>query len=246
MERSFETIERLILRKIILQKNRNMPSNYKEIFEYNEKWIAEKLATNPNYFKHLSIEQKPNYLFIGCSDSRVDPDTFTGLQIGDVFVHRNVSNIVNPIDLNVASVIQYAVINLKVKHIIVCGHYGCGGIKAAMEEKGIGKNSPWLQIIKDIYRIHKTELEKIKDEQKRYDRLVELNVIEQTENVMELDCIQSLKETPDYPKIHAWVFDMRSGKILDMDSKLEKSSTHVESSNLSQRVFSFVKKVFNK
>ena len=132
-----------------------MASSYQEIFEYNEKWIEEKTATNPNYFHNLSIEQKPDYLFIGCSDSRVDPDTSTGLKIGDVFVHRNVSNIVNPIDLNVASVIQYAIINLKVKHIIVCGHYGCGGIKAAMEEEGIGKNSPWLQIIKDIHRMHK-------------------------------------------------------------------------------------------
>ncbi|HUH26155.1 MAG TPA: carbonic anhydrase [Flavobacterium sp.] len=141
-----------------------MSSSYKEILAYNEKWIAEKTASNPDFFNELCVEQKPDYLFIGCSDSRVDPDIFTGLHLGDVFVHRNVSNIVNPIDLNVASVIQYAITNLKVKHIIVCGHYGCGGIKAAMEEKGIGKNSPWLQIIKDIYRIHKTELEKIKDE----------------------------------------------------------------------------------
>lgn len=223
-----------------------MTSSYQEIFEYNEKWIAEKLAVNPNYFNNLSIEQKPNYLFIGCSDSRVDPDTFTGLQIGDVFVHRNVSNIVNPIDLNAKSVIEYAITNLKVKHIIVCGHYGCGGIKAAMEEKGIGKNSPWLQIIKDIHRIHKKELDKIKDETKRYDRLVELNVLEQTENVLEMDCIQSLKDTSDYPQIHAWVFDMRTGKIVDLDSKLEKKDTHGEPENLSQRIFSFVKKVFKK
>lgn len=200
-----------------------MSSSYQEILAYNERWIAEKTASNPDFFHNLSIDQKPEYLFIGCSDSRVDPDTFTGLNLGDVFVHRNVSNIVNPIDLNVASVIQYAITNLKVKHIIVCGHYGCGGIKAAMEEKGIGKNSPWLQIIKDIYRIHKTELEKIKDETKRYDRLVELNVIEQTENVIEMDCIQSLKGTPDYPTIHGWVFDMRTGKIIDLnlDSKAD-------------------------
>lgn len=149
----------------------------------------------------------------------VDPDIFTGLNLGDMFVHRNISNIVNPIDLNVASVIQYAITNLKVKHIIVCGHYGCGGIKAAMKEEGIGKNSPWLQIIKDIYRIHKSELEKIKDETKRYDRLVELNVIEQTENVVEMDCIQALKGTPDYPEIHGWVFDMRTGKIVELDTQ---------------------------
>lgn len=207
-----------------------MPSSYKEILAYNEKWIAEKTASNPNFFNDLCVEQKPDYLFIGCSDSRVDPDIFTGLNLGDLFVHRNVSNIVNPIDLNVASVIQYAITNLKVKHIIVCGHYGCGGIKAAMEEEGIGKNSPWLQIIKDIYRIHKMELEKIKDETKRYDRLVELNVIEQIENVIEMDCIQSLKDTQDYPTIHGWVFDMRTGKIIDLnldsktDDKLDQGS----------------------
>lgn len=195
-----------------------MASSYQQIFAYNEQWIAEKTTSNPDFFKNLCVDQSPDYLFIGCSDSRVDPDIFTGLNLGDVFVHRNVSNIVNPIDLNVASVIQYAITNLKVKHIIVCGHYGCGGIKAAMEEEGIGKNSPWLQIIKDIYRIHKTELEKIKDETKRYDRLVELNVIEQTENVIEMDCVQSLKNTSDYPQIHGWVFDMRTGKIIELDT----------------------------
>lgn len=194
-----------------------MASSYQEIFHYNERWIAEKRSTDPDFFKKLCVDQKPDYLFIGCSDSRVDPDTFTGLNIGDVFVHRNISNIVNPIDLNVASVIQYAILNLKVKHIIVCGHYGCGGIKAAMEEEGMGKNSPWLQIIKDIYRIHRSSLEKIKDKEKRYDRLVELNVIEQTENVKEMDCVQALKDTPDCPQIHGWVFNMRTGKIIDLD-----------------------------
>lgn len=196
-----------------------MPPSYQQILAYNEKWIVEKIASNPDFFSNLYAEQKPDYLFIGCSDSRVDPDIFTGLNLGDMFVHRNISNIVNPIDLNVASVIQYAITNLKVKHIIVCGHYGCGGIKAAMKEEGIGKNSPWLQIIKDIYRIHKSELEKIKDETKRYDRLVELNVIEQTENVVEMDCIQALKGTPDYPEIHGWVFDMRTGKIVELDTQ---------------------------
>jgi len=195
-----------------------MASSYQEILAYNEKWVAEKTLLNPNFFNNLCIEQKPDYLFIGCSDSRVDPDTFTGLNLGDVFVHRNVSNIVNPIDLNAKSVIEYAIINLKVKHIIVCGHYGCGGIKAAMEEKGIGKNSPWLQTIKDIYRIHKVELEKIKDEVKRYDRLVELNVIEQTENIIEMDCVQALLNTSRYPQIHAWVFDMRTGKIVELNT----------------------------
>ncbi|MBW7943003.1 MAG: carbonic anhydrase [Candidatus Kuenenia stuttgartiensis] len=221
-----------------------MALSYQEILAYNEKWIADKTSSNPDFFHNLYVEQKPDYLFIGCSDSRVDPDIFTGLNLGDMFVHRNISNIVNPIDLNVASVIQYAIVNLKVKHIIVCGHYGCGGIKAAMEEKGIGQNSPWLQIIKDIYRIHKTELEKIKDETKRYDRLVELIVIEQTENVIEMDCIQSLKDTPDYPQIHGWVFDMRTGKIvvLDVHSKAENKTDAGSSSLLRKLKSLFVNK----
>lgn len=165
----------------------------------------------------MCLNQSPEYLFIGCSDSRADPEEIIGLSLGEIFVHRNVSNIVNPIDLNVASVIQYAIQNLKIKHIIVCGHYGCGGIKAAMEEKGLGKSSPWLQIIKDINRIHQKELDKIKCEEKRYDRLVELNVIEQAENVMEMDCVQSLKGTDDYPAVYGWVFDMRTGKIIDLN-----------------------------
>ncbi|MCC6817061.1 MAG: carbonic anhydrase [Saprospiraceae bacterium] len=219
-----------------------MASTYQEIFEYNKKWIAEKTASNPDFFHNLSIEQKPEYLFIGCSDSRVDPDTFTGLSLGDVFVHRNVSNIVNPIDLNVASVIQYAITNLKVKHIIVCGHYGCGGIKAAMQDEGIGKNSPWLQIIKDIYRIHKTEMERIKDETKRYDRLVELNVIEQTENVKGMDCVQSLKNTVDYPQIHGWIFDMRTGKIVDLEINSKVDKKVVAADSLFKKVISIFKR----
>lgn len=218
-----------------------MASTYQEILAFNERWVAEKTASNPDFFNDLCIEQRPDYLFIGCSDSRVDPDIFTGLNLGDVFVHRNVSNIINPIDLNVASVIQYAITNLKVKHIIVCGHYGCGGIKAAMEEEGIGKNSPWLQIIKDIYRIHKSELKKIKDDTKRYDRLVELNVIEQTENVMEMDCVQALKDTPDYPEIHGWVFDMRSGKIIELETY---SSTTSKTDKRSRSLIRKLKSLF--
>lgn len=195
--------------------------NYQEIFEYNECWIEKMTAKDPEFFSKMSVKQTPEYLFIGCSDSRVDPDIFTGLNLGDIFVHRNVANIVNPIDLNVASVIQYAIENLKIKNIIVCGHYGCGGIKAAMEEKGIGKSSPWLQIIKDINRIHKTELDKIKSDDSKYDRLVELNVIEQAENVMEMDCVRSLEGTADYPNVYGWVYDMRTGKIIDLEINKE-------------------------
>lgn len=207
-----------------------MALSYHEIFEYNKRWIADKLAADPEFFNVMCLNQSPEYLFIGCSDSRADSEEITGLSLGEIFVHRNVSNIVNPIDLNVASVIQYAIQNLKIKHIIVCGHYGCGGIKAAMEEKGLGKSSPWLQIIKDINRIHQKELDKIKCEEKRYDRLVELNVIEQAENVVEMDCVQSLKGTDDYPAVYGWVFDMRTGRIIDLNISMvggdKETTTH--------------------
>lgn len=220
-----------------------MALTYKELFEKNEKWVTEMTASDPGFFERLSQEQSPDYLFIGCSDSRADPDQMTGLGLGDIFVHRNIANIVNPIDLNVASVIQYAITNLKVKHIIVCGHYGCGGIKAAMEEEGIGKNSPWLQIIKDIYRIHKDELENIKDEGKRYDRLVELNVLEQVENITEMDCVKELYGTMSYPGIHGWIFDMRTGRIIDLDKKVEEASQSEESKpSLIKKMFSLFKR----
>lgn len=193
-----------------------MPLNYQEIFERNEKWITEKLSIDPDFFTKMSEDHKPDCLFIGCSDSRADPEEITGLNMGQIFVHRNISNIVNPIDLNVKSVIEYAIENLNVKHIIVCGHYGCGGIAAAMRQEGIGKNSPWLQIIKDIYRIHKTELEAIEDEVKRYDRLVELNVLEQCENVLEMDSVKTQYATKKIPAVYGWVYDMRTGKIIDL------------------------------
>lgn len=181
-------------------------------------------------------------LFIGCSDSRADPGEITGLGIGNIFVHRNISNIVNPIDLNVASVVQYAVQNLAVKHIIVCGHYGCGGIQAAMEEEGMGKNSPWLQIIKDIYRIHESELKGIKNTERRYERLVELNVIEQAENVKEMDCIQALKGTAGYPRIHGWVFNMKTGLIVDMMIDQPDGMGKGKKKNILGRIFSIFKR----
>ena len=199
-----------------------MPPSYQQILAYNEKWIVEKIASNPDFFSNLCAEQKPDYLFIGCSDSRVDPDIFTGLNLGDMFVHRNISNIVNPIDLNVASVIQYAITNLKVKHIIVCGHYGCGGIKAAMTPEDLGLLNPWLRTIRDVYRLHQAELDAIENEQKRYDRLVELNVQEQCINVIKMASVQEEYILDEYPVVHGWVFDMATGKIIDLEIDFEK------------------------
>lgn len=225
-----------------------MSLSYKEIFEYNEKWIAGKLATNPDFFRNMSLDQKPDYLFIGCSDSRADPEEITGLDLGQIFVHRNISNIVNPIDLNVKSVIEYGIENLNIKNIIVCGHYGCGGIAAAMRQEGIGKNSPWLQIIKDIYRIHKDELETIEDDEKRYDRLVELNVIEQCENVLEMDCVKTQYAAKNIPAVYGWVFDMRTGKIIDLnvDYKAIFKSLKVESPSPFKRTLNTLKNILKK
>ncbi|MCO5231801.1 MAG: carbonic anhydrase [Chitinophagales bacterium] len=225
-----------------------MPLNYQEIFERNEKWIAEKLSIDPDFFTKMSEDHKPDCLFIGCSDSRADPEEITGLNMGQIFVHRNISNIVNPIDLNVKSVIEYAIENLNVKHIIVCGHYGCGGIAAAMKQEGIGKNSPWLQIIKDIYRIHKTELEAIEDEIKRYDRLVELNVLEQCENVLEMDSVKTQYATKKIPAVYGWVYDMRTGKIIDLkvDYKAVFKSFLVENPSTFKKVISKAKNIFKK
>lgn len=194
-----------------------MPQSYKKIFENNKKWISNKLAENPTYFDKLSAGQSPDFFFIGCSDSRASAEEIMGLNPGEVFVHRNVSNIVNPIDMNANSAIQYAVDNLKVKHVIVCGHYGCGGIKAAMQPEDLGLLNPWLRNIRDVYRLHYDELEAITDEQKRYDKLVELNVQEQCINIIKMACVQERYLTEEYPIVHGWVFDLKTGRIIDLD-----------------------------
>lgn len=235
-------------KQAINTKQNPMSISYQEIFEYNKKWIAEKMVENPDFFHRMSLDQKPDYLFIGCSDSRANPSEITGLNLGQAFVHRNISNIVNPIDLNVKSVIEYGIENLNVKHIIVCGHYGCGGIGAAMKKEGIGKDSPWLQIIRDIYRIHQAELDTIVDEEKRYDRLVELNVLEQCDNIFEMDCVKNQYAKKKYPAVHGWVYDMRSGKIIDLeiDYKRVFKSFIIEKPSLFKRALSAVKGIIKK
>lgn len=205
-----------------------MSDTYKEIFERNKRWVAEKLAVDPHYFQRMSMNQSPEYLFIGCSDSRADPQEITGLKAGQAFVHRNVANIVNPIDQNVASVVQYAIENLNVKHIIVCGHYGCGGIQAAMDKEGLGKSGPWLEVIRDIYRIHLDDLSAIADKQERYRRLVEVNVIEQSLNVIKMECVQRRFYRMEYPIVHSWVFDMETGLIIDLNIDFKAALASVQ------------------
>jgi carbonic anhydrase len=190
---------------------------YEQIFENNKKWVAEMTAKDADFFEKLASDQTPDYLYIGCSDSRVPANEIMGLEPGDVFVHRNVANLVNNTDLNVMSVINFAVKHLDVKHIIVCGHYNCGGVKAAMMPKDMGILNPWLRTIRDVYRMHAAELDAIKDEQKRYNRLVELNVIEQATNVIKTANVQKSYQQKGHPIVHGWVFDLHSGILIDLD-----------------------------
>ena len=192
-------------------------TSYEQLFENNRNWVASKLATNKEFFEKIAREQHPDYLYIGCSDSRVTAEDLMGVEPGEVFVHRNVANLVNATDLNVMAVINYAVRHLNVKHIIVCGHYNCGGVKAAMQPIDMGILNPWLRNIRDVYRLHKTELNNIKDEEQRYRRLVELNVEEQCINVIKLASVQQTYIENGFPVVHGWVFDIKTGFLKDLN-----------------------------
>lgn len=203
--------------------------DFQRIFENNEKWIAEKLAGDPSYFEKLSRGQSPEFLYIGCSDSRVTAEDLMGVQPGEVFIHRNIANQVISTDSNVNAVVQYAVEHLKVRHIIVCGHYECGGVKAALYPSDMGQLNSWLQTLRDVYRIHCCELDAITDPQQRFDRLVELNVREQCINIIKIDHVQRSWYRTGFPKIHGWVFDVKSGKLIDLGLDMEKEFREVRS-----------------
>lgn len=185
------------------------------IFENNENWIQEKLGEDRDYFNKLAEGQSPNILYIGCSDSRVSTEELMGVDLGEVFVHRNVANIIPNNDINSKAVIDYAVKHLKVKHIVVCGHYDCGGIRAAMEHENLGILNPWLDNIRDVYRIHHSKLSIIKDIDERYNRLVELNVVEQCINVAKIPEVQEAV-TDKKLTIHGWVFDIKTGRLKEL------------------------------
>jgi carbonic anhydrase len=191
-------------------------TSYDQLFENNRKWVASKLSIDGEFFDRLAKEQRPDYLYIGCSDSRVTAEDLMGVQPGEVFVHRNIANLVNATDLNAQSVINFGVRQLGVKYIIVCGHYGCGGVKAAIQPKDMGLLNPWLRNIRDVYRLHKTELNGITDEEQRYRRLVEVNVEEQCINVIKLASVQQGYVANGYPTVHGWVFDIKSGMLKDL------------------------------
>ena len=198
-----------------------MKQSYKKIFENNRAWVEARMKQDPHFFERMAYAQNPDYLYIGCSDSRVSAEEMMGLSPGEVFVHRNVANVVNAIDMNASSVIQYAVRELKVKHIIVCGHYHCGGIAAAMEQKDDGLLNPWLRNIRDVYRIHQEELDAIEDPATRFDRLVELNVQEQVINVIKMTSVQQRYAEEGLPVVHGWVFDVRTGLLKDLEIDFE-------------------------
>jgi len=191
-------------------------SDINELFNYNKAWTEAINAEDPDFFKKLSAQQAPEYLWIGCSDSRVPANEIVGLLPGELFVHRNVANAVIHTDLNCLSVIQYAVDVLKVKHIIVCGHYGCGGVRAAMETTSFGIVDYWLRHLKDLYQKHQSRLNLISNTEERWDRMCELNVVEQVFNVCHTNIIQGAWERGQELSVHGWIYSIKDGLLRDL------------------------------
>ena len=190
---------------------------YKKILDNNKKWVENSLALDPNYFQNLAERQTPPLLWIGCSDSRVPANEIVGAKPGEVFVHRNIANMVIHSDMNMLSVLDYAVNVLKVKHIIVCGHYGCGGVQAAMNNQSIGIIDNWIRHIKDIYRLHKMYLDSIEDEQERFNAFVEVNVKEQVFDLAKTSIVQSAWKAGQELTLHGWAYGLNSGFVTDLD-----------------------------
>lgn len=197
---------------------------YESLLEGNKEWVAKTLKEDPYYFEMLSQGQQPPVLWIGCSDSRVPADMITNTKPGEIFVHRNIANVVVNTDMNLLSVLDYAVNVLKVKHIIVCGHYGCGGVLAALTNNQYGIIDNWLRNIKEVYRTHQEELDAIKDAQAKADRLVELNAIEGSYNVAKTSIVQNAWQRNEDLQIHSWVYSLKTGIITDL--KVELDSKH--------------------
>ncbi|MCJ0742621.1 carbonic anhydrase [Pedobacter montanisoli] len=189
---------------------------YDSLLEGNKAWVEETLKLDKGYFDKLAAGQNPPVLWIGCSDSRVPANQITNTLPGDIFVHRNIANVVTHSDMSLLSVLDYSVNVLKVKHIIVCGHYGCGGVAAALSNKEFGLIDNWLRHIKDIYRIHEREMSTIKDPQRRADRMVELNAIEGAANVMSTSIVQNAWATGQSLSVHAWAYSLKTGLITDL------------------------------
>lgn len=201
-----------------------MQDFYKQLIDNNKKWVESKLELDPQFFEKLANGQQPPVLWIGCADSRVPANEIIGAQPGEVFVHRNIANMVVHSDMNMLSVLDYAVNALKVKHVIVCGHYGCGGVNAAMGNQSIGLIDNWIRHIKDVYRYHKQELDAIEDEKKRFDRFVELNVIEQVFDLSKTSIVQRAWEKNQDLTLHGWVYGVGSGIIKDLGVNVSNDS----------------------
>lgn len=195
----------------------NHAITYQGLLEGNKKWVAETLDLDPNFFDRLSKGQKPPVLWIGCADSRVPANQVTNTQPGEIFVHRNIANVVMNTDMNMLSVLDYAVNILKVKHVIVCGHFGCGGVAAALTNNQHGIIDNWLRQIKDVYRIHQQELDAITDPQEKENRLVELNVKEGVYNLCKTSIVQNAWADKQDLSIHGWVIDLKTGLIKDLE-----------------------------
>jgi carbonic anhydrase len=186
---------------------------YEKLLIKNKAWASEQNRIDPDFFKRLAAQQAPEFLWIGCSDSRVPADKITGTDPGEIFVHRNIANLVVNTDINLLSVLQYAVEVLKVRHVIVCGHYGCGGVKAAMGNHHFGIINHWLKEIKDVYRIHRDEVDSLASEEQRADLLTELNVREQVLNLAKTSIIQKAWKEENLPHLHGWVYGLKDGII---------------------------------
>lgn len=193
-----------------------MSDFYKKILENNKKWVENKLKISPEFFNNLAEGQNPPLLWIGCSDSRVPANEIIGAEPGEVFVHRNIANMVVHSDMNMLSVLDYAVNALKVKHVIVCGHYGCGGVKAAMGNDSIGIIDNWIRHIKDVYRLHRQELNSIEDEKTRFNTFVEINVKEQVLDLAKTSIVQNAWKNGQELTLHGWVYGLNSGYVTDL------------------------------
>lgn len=197
---------------------------YNQLLENNKNWVEEKLQMDPEFFKRLANGQEPPLLWIGCADSRVPANEIIGAEPGEVFVHRNIANMVVHSDMNMLSVLDYAVNALKVKHVIVCGHYGCGGVKAAMGNQSYGLVDNWIRHIKTIYRLHKKELDAIKDENQRFDKFVEINVQEQVSDLAKTSIVQKAWENGQELHLHAWVYGVGSGVVKDLNFNVSSNA----------------------
>lgn len=201
-----------------------MEEYYNQLIENNKNWVSTKLESDPDYFNKLSKGQKPPLLWIGCADSRVPANEIIGAESGEVFVHRNIANMVIHTDMSMLSVLDYAVNILKVKHVIVCGHYGCGGVQAALSNQSNGIIDNWIRHIKDVYRFHHKELDLIENEQERFNRFVELNVVEQVYDLAKTSIVQNAWGKGQDLMIHGWVYGVHNGLIKDLNLTMKNNS----------------------